>query len=172
MGEGHPLSNFLSHQSRAHIIILLPASCVPDVRWDPFPPHGVWDSQSKWFKSCPAGSKSTWLLFSSTSTCMDRSWSKCSKGIHGFPSYAKHQEVPSSQQARFLIFQSLCHPVKRGEKCEDPFERPPFPSWFSEHCDSLECHLSSYFISLSYWGLASPSWYVYITRLIPADTFC
>lgn len=108
-------------------------------------------------KAAPAGSKSTWLLFSSTSICMllkERIWSKCGKGIHGFPSYAEHHEVLSSQQASFLIFQSLCHPVKRGEKCEVPFERPPFPSWFSEHCDSLECHLSSIpFFLTGFWLL-------------------
>lgn len=174
MGEGHPLSNFMSHRSHAHIIILLPASCVPDVISDPFPPHGFWDSQSKWFKSCPCWVQEHMVTFFKLKYMHASEGKKLVKMRQRDSWISLLGWTPWSPFLSTSKFSDLPEPLSSCEKRRNVWS----PIWKT----SLPIlifwapwlfRMSSLFYSfLSYWGLASPSLCVYITRLIPADTFC
>lgn len=73
----------------------------------------------------------------------ERSLSTQGIRICGFSLCAEHHEVLFLKQVGVLILQRHCHSVEGGEVW-GPFERPPFFPWFSEPCDSFECHLSSF----------------------------
>lgn len=146
MKDEHTPSSFTSHLSHAYVTISLPSSvaCTSGIYDQTFsPPHRVWGFPSKWFRSYTCWVLEHIVIFSMLFEGKElvHRWQKDAwiSPLRWAPWNAFLSTSWCSDLAETLSF------YERGKKYESSFERPPYPPWFSEPCDSFDCHLSSSF---------------------------
>lgn len=169
MEEKRIVSNFISHLSHALVVSSLPTSPMPDVksclRSDPCTtPQGLSQNDSK---ATPAGSWNA--VFSQASMHVF----KGKELVHPWQRdlWISPHEMIFFEQIGVLILQRLLLLCESGGSMRMPLKDHPshldFLSTMTLWMSSLLFHS---WISL--WGLPSPSLGIYITWLVPADTFC
>lgn len=179
MEGAHSLSNFISQLPRAHVISSLPASPIPDVKssWGSDPcttPKGLRLSVRMTQKLHPLGPETQ---SSRASMCVFKGKELVhmqQRDLWIPPPRPPAHEMLFFQHVGVLILQRPCCYVKgfggkRG--VWGPLWKTTLPTltfWALGLLNSISPQL----LLASLWGFASPSLGVYITWLIPADTFC